>query len=93
VGNVVDAVAPHSVGRNRFAWFPYESKEARRTPDPPESSLTPEWLRHAGWRCKLVKELLTSNQYLAVCRARLIRAFDGSLNLVMPDGFPLHFLS
>lgn len=31
VSNVVDAVAPHSVGRNRFAWFPHESKEARRT--------------------------------------------------------------
>jgi hypothetical protein len=31
VSNVVDAVAPHSVGRNRFVWFPHESKEARRT--------------------------------------------------------------
>ncbi len=31
VSNVVDAVAPGSVGRNRFAWFPHESKEARRT--------------------------------------------------------------
>jgi len=31
VNNVVDAVAPHSVGRNRFVWFPHESKEVRRT--------------------------------------------------------------
>jgi hypothetical protein len=31
VNNVVDAVAPQSVGRNRFVWFPHESKEVRRT--------------------------------------------------------------
>jgi hypothetical protein len=31
VNNVVDAVAPHSVGRNRFVWFPHETKEVRRS--------------------------------------------------------------